>query len=171
MKRLLLVVSLLLLSTAPARADHEFGLGLELGAPTGLAGKYYLKRGFALEAGIGYLESWNAYQGLHIHFDGIWHPAVLTRQESFNLAFTIGIGGRVFQHHYWVNNNFVDEDTHLGIRVPIGLDMDFFQVHLDLFLEIAVVLDFAFIGTDTPEHDHANHVVDLNPVLGVRYFF
>jgi hypothetical protein len=167
MKRLLLAF-VLLATAAPAVADHDFGLGVELGAPTGLAAKYYLKKGFALEAGIGYLASFNSYDGLHIHVDGIWHPAVLAREDSFNLAFTIGVGGRIFQHHYAPSDN---EDTHLGIRAPIGLVMDFFQVHLDLFLEVAIVVDFAFIGTVDHAHDTANHVLDVNPVLGVRYYF
>jgi hypothetical protein len=178
-----LVLGLALLSVMATRAAaaprgsgpaHPFGLGLQLGAPTGLTAKLYLNQPFALQMGLGFVDDFDDEDGLHVHLDFIWHPAILAREAAFTLPFYLGVGARVLQHDYVYRIDrtyYVDEDTHLGVRVPIGLLMDFNRVRLDIFLEVALVIDFIFLedryGPEHRRHDR----VDLNGGLGIRYYF
>jgi hypothetical protein len=163
--------------------SHAFGLGLELGAPTGLAGKYYLGHGsgggsmLALQGGIGVIEQWGD-DGFHFHLDLVWHPAVLATTPDFTMPFYFGIGARILDHdneYCWREGNTVycdgaNDDTHIGARVPIGLLMDFHNVPLDIFFELALVVDFIHIEHDD-YYDHDDDVLSLNGAIGARYYF
>jgi hypothetical protein len=177
-----LLVTTVAATPAHAAGDHPFGLGLELGAPTGLAAKYYLgpsSRGhmMAIQGGLGVIERYGD-DGFHLHVEVLWHPAVLTRTPDFTLPFYVGVGGRLLENddYYCVNqgNNrvcydYYDEGMYLGVRAPFGLLMDFHKVSLDVFLELALVVDFLQVGDDDRDYDH--DLVHLNGALGVRYYF
>jgi hypothetical protein len=155
---------------------NPFGLGLVLGVPWGLSAKYYLGDGMALQMGLGGArQEWHG-DGLHLHVEVLWHPAILAREAAFTLPFYVGVGGRIFQHnhHYyycdrgrcwWTGSG--DDDVHLGARVPFGILMDFNNVPIDVFLELAMVVDFLYLGPRTHDHRH----VHINGGLGVRYYF
>ncbi len=163
--------------------DRPFGLGLMLGAPSGLSAKYYLGHSsggsaVALQAGLGVIEEVGD-DGLHFFVEVVWHPTVLARTPSFDLPFYLGVGGRVLEHDndycFQDGNRIVcydDDDTHVGVRVPFGLLMDFNRVPLDVFFEIALVADL--IHSDHGEsydYDHDHDTLQLNGALGVRYYF
>jgi len=173
----LLVVGVMFVATATAdarrspkratkfEANKKFGLGIILGAPTGFCGKYYLGKDTALDFGVGayygYRRHYDRYEGLHLHLDFLWHPAVLTKNETFWLPIYFGIGGRILDHD--------DRDwSHLGVRVPAGLMFDFEKVPIDIFLEFALVADFLEFG---PYDDPDGGRVDLTFSLGFRYYF
>jgi hypothetical protein len=174
---ILLASSAILLVPAHARADQRpFGLGLMLGAPTGLSGKLYFGgKPFALDFGLGWIaDDWYNNDGLHIHADVLWHPVMLARTEGFNLPFYFGVGGRLLNHSYgqYVAGGVVydDHDTRIGVRVPVGILFDFTKIPLDVFIELALVIDFIYIDDYGPNpHDH--NVVDLNGAVGIRYYF
>ncbi len=171
---LLLAAALVLLPAAASAApENPFGLGIQVGAPTGLTGKLYLDR-VALQMGLGVVDDFDDEDGLHVHLDVLFHPAVLVRERAFTLPFYVGIGGRILQHDYvyhFDGDHYVDEDTHVGVRVPFGLLMDFNRVPLDIFLEVALVVDFLHIEDHYgPFHDRHDRV-DLNGGLGIRYYF
>lgn len=144
-------------------ANKTFGVGLELGAPTGLTGKYFLSGDRALDFGIGEVfNSFNRY-GLHIYADYLWHPASLLSTEAFELPFYIGVGGR-----FW---SFEDRDVQgnpsasaFGFRVPIGVSFDFNTVPLDVFVQVVPVLDF-YSG-----YRHSVYI-DFDASIGIRYWF
>ncbi len=177
------VVSVVLTVPVAARAEppaHAFGLGIELGAPTGVAAKYYLGassgRGgmVAVQGGLGAIRQWGP-DGFHLHVDVVWHPAVLVNDPAFTIPFYVGVGGRILDwsgnYCFYDNGNRYcegDGDTDIGLRVPVGLLMDFHNVPLDVFVELAMVLDFIHVGNDT----YYNHdILSINGVLGVRYYF
>jgi hypothetical protein len=139
-----------------------------LGAPTGLTAKWYLGKPFALQFGFGVDPAWRDEDGLHLAVDAIWHPAILARDRAFTLPFYLGVGGRLLfaDHHH---GDVDHDDTHLGVRVPFGLLMDFNRVPIDLFFELAVVVDFLRIEDYDDEYDH--DLIDLNAVVGIRYYF
>ncbi len=140
-------------------ANKEFGLGLMLGVPTGLAGKYYLSRNTALDFGFGAWGRNRTYRdSLHIHADFLWHPAVLAKPRPFWLTLYFGVGGRILAF----DNDFGDS-THIGVRVPGGIMMDFQRVPIDIFLEVAFVFDIVV------DNDRARD--DFNGALGLRYYF
>jgi hypothetical protein len=187
------LTAVLLLAASPAQAKdapaHPFGLGLELGSPTGLSFKYYLGKSargtlMALQFGLGVVERYGE-DGLNIHGELLWHPAVLARTPDFTLPFYLGGGLRFLDHRndsycfrqgndvICVDANDFDDDFHIGARVPFGLLMDFHKVSLDVFFEMAMVVDFVRFDNDNDsgvyEYDH--DVVTLNGSLGVRYYF
>ena len=138
-------------------ANKEFGLGIMIGAPTGLAGKYYLSADTALDFGVGYIDRWGARHGFHLHADFLWHPAVLINARPFVVPFYFGVGGRLFD--YDADN---DDDLAAGLRVPFGIMFDFNNVPLDIFFELVFVFDVLERGGG---RDY------LNGAIGFRYYF
>jgi hypothetical protein len=145
-------------------ANKTFGLGLELGAPTGLTGKYFLSADRALDFGIGTIYEYVDRSGFHLYGDYLWHPVSLVGVPAFELPLYIGLGFRIwdFDHD---RDGVTDDGFAFGIRVPIGVSMDFNNVPLDVFLQFVPVLDF-FSG-----YERHSVYPDLDVSVGVRYFF
>ena len=167
-----LALGLAALAVRPPAARAEagnFGLGLIIGSPTGLSVKYYLDRRNAIDAAVGVAVLGS--HGIHAHADYLWHPWVLTREPSFDLAFYFGLGGRVLEH----NRKDVDDHFHLGARAPAGLVFDFAKgnVPIDVFVEGALILDFIMDDEAGRARGDEGGTIDLdfNVSLGVRYYF
>jgi len=143
------------------QANKSFGLGLMLGAPSGLSGKYYLTGDTALDFGVGVYHRFGHRDGLHVHADFLWHPVSLLATPAFELPLYFGLGGRIWDHGTYRNDYY--DHTHIGLRAPLGIIFDFNRVPLDIFLELAMVVD-VFVDD---EHSYA----DLNGAIGVRYYF
>lgn len=162
-------IALLLASLQPAEArprpraskfsaNKQFGIGLMVGAPTGLTGKYFFSRDTALDFGLGGIRGWSNRDGYHLHLDILWHPAVLINARPFVMPFYVGVGGRIFDYD---DDNDID-DLALGLRVPFGIAFDFNNVPLDIFLEAVFVFDVVGRGSG---RDY------LNGAVGIRYYF
>jgi hypothetical protein len=67
------------------------------------------------------------------------------------MLYYVGIGARL---------KATEGDSRIGVRVPLGLDYVFDDTPIDIFFEIAPILDLA------PSTDFR-----LNGSLGLRYFF
>ena len=149
---------------------RPFGLGIQLGSPTGLTAKWYLGgRPFALQFGLGVIPGgWrDDDDGVQIHTDVIWHPVVLARDPAFTLPFYFGVGGRIL---FEDDDGRDDDDTRVGVRVPVGILMDFNRVPIDIFFEFALVVDLLYIEDD--DFDDDNHdLIDFNATIGARYYF
>ena len=144
-------------------ANKTFGLGIMLGAPTGLSGKYFLDRSHALDFGIGGMRYYRNRDGLHAHLDYLWHPFSLVSADAFELPLYFGIGGRLFDFND-KNDNFANDTIALGLRAPIGIAFDFNNVLLDIFFELALVADFYV--------DYSDRLgFDVNGAVGIRYWF
>ncbi|MBP6628110.1 MAG: hypothetical protein KBG28_11650 [Kofleriaceae bacterium] len=146
--------------TSRFQANKTFGLGIMLGAPSGLSGKYFLSASNALDFGVGAMRYYRGRDGLHLHLDYLWHPLSLASARPFELPLYFGLGGRVFD--FDDDNDF--NGTALGLRAPIGIAFDFNNVPLDIFFELAMVIDFFIDYTDDVD-------VDLNGAIGLRYYF
>ena len=145
-------------------SNGQFGLGLELGEPTGLNGKLFLNPNQAIDFGVG--EVYHYYyggDGLHLYLDYLWHPKQLVATPAFKMPFYIGIGGRIWFFDYGPGPNPPGADV-FGVRVPIGLDFDLNNVPLDFFVQFVPTLDF---------FTHYNHSVypDLDISFGIRFYF
>jgi hypothetical protein len=147
-------------------ANKIFGLGLMVGAPTGLSGKYFLSESTALDFGVGGIGYYRGRDGIHLHADHLWHPFSLVSDPAFELPFYVGVGGRVFKFDEDAGNNLDRDGTVIGVRVPLGIAMDFNRVPLDIFLELTMVFDLFVDYWDDDDFG-----VDFNPALGLRYWF
>jgi hypothetical protein len=150
-------------SSKQFEANKGFGLGIMLGVPSGLSGKVYVGTDTAIDFGIGtYYGGRRGYNdGFHLHADFLWHPLVVADPDPFWVPLYIGVGARFLDHGNDGNNN---DDTHVGVRVPAGIMMDFNNVPLDIFFEIAFVFD---ILRDDGRHGRA----DFQSAIGIRYYF
>ena len=149
-------------------ANKTFGLGLELGEPTSITGKLFVSPSNALDFGVGtiYHDYYGGDGGLHLYADYLWHPAVLTSTDDFELPFYIGVGGRFWDFNYACNpQNDCTGAAAFGVRMPIGVTFDFNNVPLDVFIQIVPTLDFF--------HDYATHDIylDFDFSVGIRYWF
>ncbi|MBA3391737.1 MAG: hypothetical protein H0T89_03785 [Deltaproteobacteria bacterium] len=179
----LLALAFVLLAAAPADAKRRrsfgggggssfnsngtFGLGIELGGPTGLNGKYFLTPSTALNFGVGYdNERYYGYRyrrnGLNLYIDHLWHPFVLAEGGAVQIPFYVGVGVR-----FWSFNDRDDFDgTAIGVRAPLGIAFDFNNIPLDIFLQLTFVLDFY---TDDYRDDTIG--LHLEGSIGARFWF
>jgi hypothetical protein len=146
-------------------SNKTFGLGLELGAPTGITGKYFLSADRALDFGLGAIYSYGDRSGLHIYGDYLFHPVSLASTGAFELPFYIGIGGRFWSFEDRdTRDGIIDSASAIGLRVPIGVSFDFNNVPLDIFVQVVPVLDF-FSGYRRSVY------LDVDASIGIRYWF
>jgi hypothetical protein len=152
------------------QANKRFGLGLELGEPTGVTGKYFLQDGGdrALDFGVGGIYDYYGYRGIHLYLDYLFHPASLASTDAFELPFYIGIGGRFWS---WedrrIHDQYYNGDA-IGVRVPIGLSFDFNNVPLDIFVQLVPTADVFFAAPSTYDR-HFYLIIDGS--VGIRYYF
>lgn len=126
-------------------SNGKFGLGLELGAPSGLNGKFFLSPSRALNFGVGWLYD-NYYRdgdGFDIYLDHLWHPVELTRNPTFKLPFFIGVGG-MFWSFEDRRDAPHDHFSALAVRVPFGILFDFNNVPLDVSVQLTLMADLFF---------------------------
>ncbi|MBE7454706.1 MAG: hypothetical protein HS111_39330 [Kofleriaceae bacterium] len=146
------------------QANKSFGLGIMLGAPTGLSGKYFYAPDKAFDFGVGAIGYYRGRNGFHLHFDHLWHPLSLASTPAFELPLYLGVGARIF--------DFDDRDdfhgSAIGVRGPIGIAFDLNNVPMDIFFELALVVDF-FARYDC--NGCSNIGVDVNGAIGFRYYF
>jgi hypothetical protein len=126
-----------------------FGLGVIVGEPTGVSAKYWTTSSTALDFGLGY--SFEKNSRLHLHADYLFHVNNLF-ETTENLALYYGPGARL--------RIVANGDSRLGFRFDVGLVWIPKNAPIDVFIEIAPLLDII------PETDFS-----FNGGLGVRFFF
>lgn len=131
-----------------AAQQRGFGLGVILGEPTGFSFKGWLDSKSAIDAGLAW--SFLHETTFHVHVDYLLHSDALTKRSDTPVYY--GIGGRVKAGGH-------GEDR-IGVRIVGGLAYYVPDAPVDIFVEIAPVVDFA------PSTD-----VQINGGIGARYFF
>ena len=160
MKRMFLAVAVAVLILAPAgaaRADEmlqgvdagDFEFGIILGEPTGLSAKFWTSWNMAIDFGAAW--SFQNDGHFHIHGDYLFHNFDFIDVDSGSLPVYFGIGARV---------RLQEDDSRVGIRIPMGLEYIMESYPVGFFLEVVPIVDIA------PETEG-----DVNGGLGVRYIF
>ena len=129
--------------------DNRFGAGVILGEPTGLSLKYWLNETLAVDGGLG--GSFHHEDGVQLHSDVLWHAFDLFSVPSGRLPLYFGAGGRL---------KFQDGDDRFGIRFPVGVSYMFDHRPIDIFFEVAPILDVA-----------PSVRGDFNVGVGARFWF
>jgi hypothetical protein len=145
--------------------NRKFGLGFEIGDPTGITAKLWVAPTNAIDFGLGF---WGygfddctagrpcnhfGYNDGTFNADYLWQSNIIRGQAQ--LDWHIGAGGRAVWYGGCAGNCFA-----LGARMPVGLDLMFANpAFLEVFFEIAptlwvVPLDFGVDGA-----------------LGARFYF
>ena len=149
--------------------NKTFGLGLELGEPDGLNGKYFLSDSGALDFGVGYIYDHYYYgDGFHLYADYLWHFS-LASTPSFELPFYVGAGLRFWDFNYCYQGVCNYAGSAVGIRVPFGIAFDFNNAPVDIFLQLVPVLDF--IGGDYYMRYGNREHFGIDGSVGVRFWF
>jgi hypothetical protein len=147
-----LIVTTLLVALSPAAAEEKrFGLGLIVGEPTGVSGKYLLGEENAIDLAV----AWNLSgdNDFTLHADYLWNKSDLIQVGSEKMLFYFGVGVRME-----LRDNKSDK---FGVRVPIGVSYRFVDPKfLELFGEVAPVVDLA-----------PSTKMDLNVGTGARFYF
>ena len=128
--------------------NRKFGLGIILGDPTGLNGKYWISKTDGVEVSL----AWNLVKD-RIKILGAYERSFgIEAKIDFleELSFFPGIGGAIS----------LGKDFSLGVIIPLGVESFFKKVPINLFLELAPELEII------PETSFA-----LYGFLGVRWIF
>ena len=131
--------------TSRVGSAQDLGVGIELGQPMGVTAKYWLNSTLAVDGAMGY--HWN--HNFDIHSDILWHSFSSFDVSTGRLPFYVGAGARIL----------AGDDTQLGIRLPLGVSYLPSNNPIELFAEIAPVIQIATsIG------------IDVDGVVGIRVY-
>jgi hypothetical protein len=136
-----------------------FGLGLIVGLPMGISAKLYLEDDQAVQGAFGVnLDA----GGVHLHADYVIHPYILQDKEEFTMPVYAGGGARLVQYR---DGRDGDNYLALGARGVVGMLFDFKNLPLDVFLEIAPVVQYELSEED------AGFGLAIDVGAGARYYF
>src|ERR1039458_1739421 len=93
--------------TSRVGSAEDIGVGIALGQPMGVTGKYWLSSTTAIDGAAGY----HFNKNFDMHSDYLWHSFSSFDIENGRLPFYFGIGGRVL----------LGDDSNFGMRLPIGV--------------------------------------------------
>lgn len=146
---------LILLAPVQSRADNvgPFGIGLIIGDPTGLSMNYRLSSQRSVDGALAW--SIGRDPGFKIHSDYLWHRDGIVKADKFALDLHYGVGARI-----WSLSNRQNENLRVGPRVPIGIGSNFNQKALEIFTEIALVMNVIPATT-----------ADIDLGIGARVYF
>ena len=141
--------------------EHNFGLGVIVGEPTGVSAKLWTSHSTAFDFGLGWSvggDRIGKYDGfydggsrLHFHMDYLWHSFdAISSTERFPLYY--GIGGRM--------NTGAGYNSSAAVRGVIGIAWMPHETPIDIFFEAVPSLQFT---------SSTGFAIDAG--LGVRYFF
>lgn len=132
------------------------GLGLIFGEPTGISAKLYLEDDQAIQGAVGASFAADGYQ---LHADYVFHPWILQDRDTFVLPVYLGPGLRAIEYR---GGRGSDSHFAVGLRAVVGMLFDFKTVPLDVFVELAGIVEYDFTDGVEP---------GLNVGAGVRYYF
>ena len=132
-----------------AGRPRGFGAGAIIGSPTGLSMKYWLTDMTAIDGALAW--HFGDDDRFQIHADHLWHIFVNDLHvPDARLPLYFGVGLRVLAGNH----------PEAGVRIPLGLSYLANRVPVEVFAEIAPVVEFA------PDTDGS-----VEGGIGVRFYF
>ncbi len=128
--------------------EKGFGAGVILGAPTGVALKYWINNSNAFAGGVAY-SFFSSHTGVSLHVNYLSHAKKFKIQRQTFLPY-YGFGGKTC----------FSEKTSLGARGVLGVSWLYKKRPVDVFLEVAPIFNLL------PATD-----ISFDVALGARYFF
>lgn len=159
-RKLVLMIAMLVMTSASKPARAEVGIGAFFGEPTGIDFKLDLARRSALDILVGYYSHWRDYglDGAYGHVTYLVQPMV-ARGDAVLVPLRLGIGMAIFDQ-----SGRFDDDLNLAARVPFEFGLRFRRTPLEIYFEIA--LKVTFLDGEPYRHDR----VDLDGGVGLRFY-
>ena len=148
---LLLTLLTLLLSLPSFSQEKGFGAGIVLGEPTGFSVKSWTSTVTAWDAALAW--SFARETNLDFHADYLWHDFSFIHASEELIPVYYGLGGRI-------KSSSNSSNARVGVRVVGGIAYYFPKDPIDVFLEIAPIIDLL------PSTE-----LSFNSGIGIRYFF
>jgi hypothetical protein len=152
------------LASAHEGAGGNLGIGLGVGAPTGLSLEVSTARTSALELAIG-VDTFDESGG-YAHLVWKQNLARLTTGPTVVVPLYVGVGGFLFDQ-----DRGFDDDVDLGVRLPIGVNFDFQRAPLQIFTELALNFGLLDVGDEEPAEDDDDTWIGVGGYLGARVWF
>ncbi|MBI4125852.1 MAG: hypothetical protein HY465_00005 [Deltaproteobacteria bacterium] len=132
----------------------RFGAGIVLGEPTGLTGKGYVTEHFAVDG----IASWSFVDEALTLVGDVTYDFfdIPVDTDVITLPFYAGAGGKLGFDRGGRN----DGDTIVGVRVPVGVAVQWVKYPIEVYLEVAPGIELA------PSTE-----VDITGGLGARFYF
>ena len=149
-----LLIVLMFFSLPAWSKTGQFGLGFMVGAPTGISAAYKLSNKTMIDGAVGW--SLGDDVNFHIHADYLWLKPGAFEIDEIPMNVYYGIGGRIKDR----DTDDKDDDFRMGARVPIGIHYQFDDPPIEVFGEIALIMDVI-----------ESTAIDFNLGLGARFWF
>ena len=151
--KILLALSFFISASAYSSVDYPdmnrpIGVGIMLGIPTGVTGKFFVDTDNAVTVGLGM--SFMRETAFHAHADYNYHLYDLLKVQDRSVPFYFGGGFRIKTETLF----------RFGVRIPVGIEYPLDTDPLVFHFEVVPILDFA------PEF-----TMSINVSLGARYYF
>jgi hypothetical protein len=137
---------------------RNLGGGVTLLIPTGFTLKNFLQKESAVDAAVGWSDD-----NIYLHGDYLLQHNHLATERGYSLNLHYGIGGRLLiatKAEKYPDGRKKEKDNRLGFRFPVGLDVTTGKLNIELFGEMAFIMDF-IKETRT----------ELGVAVGGRYYF
>jgi hypothetical protein len=162
MRILYLVIPLIvfLATNSFAIERKKFGIGVIAGNPDAITGKYMMKNGNAIDAGLGWkTKGDNKYT---IYGDYLFYKYDFIKVQNGKLPLYFGGGVRyiTYSGEETEKKGGKKKDDEFGIRIPVGIEYLFRKPSLGIFLELVPVLNL------TPDTNF-----EFGSGIGIRFFF
>ncbi len=131
-----------------------FGVGILIGDPTAFSFKGHLGNDHYFDVALAY--NTGEADGIYTHGSYIIENQGVFQIEEELLNLYYGVGGRLFV----ADTKKHDDEVHLGLRVPVGINYYLKDPSVEFFGEISANMNL------TPETEF-----DLDVSLGARYWF
>ena len=131
--------------TSRVGSAQDLGLGIQLGQPMGVTGKYWLNSTTAVDGFMGYHFNHN----FDMHADYLWHSFSSFDVQSGRMPFYLGAGGRVN----------LGNDSNFGLRLPLGVTYLLPNDPVEVYAEVAPVVRLL-----------KNIGIDIDGAVGVRVY-
>ncbi len=150
---------------AAPQGSRNFGLGIELGEPSGITAKLWLNQVNALDFGLSFSfdDYFLIYADYLIHFNNAFGSS---SQFVSELTPYVGVGGEIAfanSRYYYRDRHFFgySRDTiGVGVRVPLGIEWTPAKVPLGVFIQIVPGLTLI---------PRTGGIVEGS--IGIRYYF
>ena len=144
------VLSMMLWAVVAFAKEENLGVGLIVGAPTGLSLKVWQDSIHAVDVGLGWTAEHN--ENFHLHADYLYHDFSVFKPSTGRMPLYYGVGGAISKKS--------GNDAHVGIRVPFGISYFFAKSPLEIFGELAPRADLS----------PSTHLT-ADAALGIRFNF